>query len=284
MQAKSRSVKNTCSSSFYRSLSESVSPVALESAFSTSLLSSSALLDLLPGQVQDLVRLLLATVPRYLDSTSRKVVLQVLASLLATERQVQAAAGDAAQKKGVTAGLIKWLEMEVEKSEKNGTVAVDTRYVLLGWALTLYGSIDETLEAGQWTSLVNSLAVLIDALVDEKALAKVSLRKAVIKMTRRAIRSVSRLSLLLLIVKVLTAWQFIEFFDHSCPRQDTRYHQARACLSGGPTHGHRIRYDLPFARQFGSQGRWIAPHRAAQGRFNLFSSCFKTLAELSWLI
>jgi hypothetical protein len=95
-------------------------------------------------------------------------------------------------KKGVTGGLIKWLEGEVDRSEKVGTVAADSRFVLLTWTLTVFDSISvERLDPTQWSSLVNSLAVSLDSLLDENLKSKPILKKSVQVVTRRSIRIVS---------------------------------------------------------------------------------------------
>lgn len=150
--------------------------------------------DLEPGQVQDLVKLLLATVPRFNDPPSRQAVLSVLSALLIRERTLEVSSegqnGEAAtNRKGIRGGLIKWLEMEVDKSEKLGTVAADTKFVLITWASTIFGELHSILDEAQWNSCLHSIAILLDALLDENV--KPATRKAVQRIVRRLIRNVS---------------------------------------------------------------------------------------------
>lgn len=146
--------------------------------------------------MQDIIRLLILTVPRYIDAASRTAVLEVLQALLTREQPAPAAEGEAdraaPKQAGISGGMIRWLEGEVKKLEKGGPTA--TRFVVLTWASTIFASIpqDEPLAEAQWTSLVASLASLVYALLDGSVPMKPSLRKAVLTISRRTVRNVSR--------------------------------------------------------------------------------------------
>ncbi|GAA5844812.1 hypothetical protein JCM3766R1_003325 [Sporobolomyces carnicolor] len=135
--------------------------------------------NLEPAQVQDVVRLLIPTVPRYTDASSRSAVLSVLAALLAR--------GDPS----ITNGLVKWLESEVTKVEKSGQTS--TRFALLGWAATIYSSLAATAHEGDtapsYASVVNSFSTLAYVLLDPTSEVKTSLRNSVLVISRRALRS-----------------------------------------------------------------------------------------------
>lgn len=90
--------------------------------------------------------------------------------------------------------MIKWLESEVAKVDKTGTVAPGTRYVLLTWGTTIFASLHGAgapAEGPQWTSLVTSISFLLYALLDETATPKESVRRSVLVLTRRVVRNVS---------------------------------------------------------------------------------------------
>lgn len=126
------------------------------------------------------MRLLIPTVPRYTDASSRSAVLSVLAALLAR--------GDPS----ITNGLVKWLESEVTKVEKSGQTS--TRFALLGWAATIYSSLAATAHEGDtapsYASVVNSFSTLAYVLLDPTSEVKTSLRNSVLVISRRALRSV----------------------------------------------------------------------------------------------
>ncbi|ORY90168.1 ARM repeat-containing protein [Leucosporidium creatinivorum] len=147
--------------------------------------------DLEPSQVQDIIRLLIPTVPRYIDAASRTAVLEVLQALLTREQPpiAEGEANGAAKPAGISGGMIRWLEGEVKKLEKGGPTA--TRFVVLTWACTIFASIpqDEPLVDAQWTSLVASLASLVSSLLDGAVSMKPSLRKAVLTISRRTVRN-----------------------------------------------------------------------------------------------
>ncbi|GAA5985182.1 hypothetical protein JCM5350_004261 [Sporobolomyces pararoseus] len=143
-----------------------------------------------PSQAQDVVRLLIPTVPRYTDASSRSAVLSVLSALLARDHSGSTEVGQPNGKApSMTNGMIKWLENEVNKIEKSGQNA--TRFSLLGWAATIYSSVpsDGSLEDPQWLSLLSSLSTLVYILLDPTTKIKPSLRNSVLVITRRAIRN-----------------------------------------------------------------------------------------------
>lgn len=123
-------------------------------------------------------------------------MLAVLAALLAHEQAAPpAAANGAAPRKGIAAGLIKWLEGEVDRLDKAGTVAPNTRFAVLGWAVTLYTGVlaaDHEPDEPQWTSLVTSFSRLVDTLLDRTAPWKDSARHGVEVAARRVVRNVRR--------------------------------------------------------------------------------------------
>ena len=134
------------------------------------------------------MRLLLATVPKFLDPKSRSLVLSCVSALLAPAPSPTStdAAAPPAPRKSITGALIKWLDSEVEKCTKTGTVALNSKYVLLGWATTIYQSVTVALDPAQWNSLVATFATLFDSLIidDSKLTASTKV------MARRAIRKV----------------------------------------------------------------------------------------------
>lgn len=94
-------------------------------------------------------------------------------------------------KKGITGGMIKWLEMEVEKLEKVGAVAPSTRYVLITWATAIFASFNgRTIQDAQFNSLVSSLSSLVYGLLDEEVTKKLSVRHSVVALARRVVRNV----------------------------------------------------------------------------------------------
>ncbi|KAJ8297218.1 eIF-2-alpha kinase activator gcn1 [Rhodotorula toruloides] len=145
-----------------------------------------------PAQVQDLVRLLVSTVPRYVDSTSRQAVLAVLSALLARDyapSRDDVAATSNGKTASLTNGLIRWLEGETAKVDKTG--ASSTRFALLAWANTIYSSVpaDHPLEDAPFASLAITLSTLLNAVLDEANGAKESIRKSALVSTRRAVRT-----------------------------------------------------------------------------------------------
>ena len=149
--------------------------------------------------MQDIVRLILPTVPRYQDAASRQAVLAVVSALLARDNTA-GTAGEAATAAATTngkpasalsTGLIKWLESETGKVEKSG--ATSTRLALLGWAATIYASVpaESPLDDAPFLSLATSLSTLLNVVLDESAGAKETVRKSVLVVTRRAVRTVS---------------------------------------------------------------------------------------------
>lgn len=138
--------------------------------------------------MQDLVRLLMLTVPRYLDAPSRAAVLPVLAALL---RPVPSSEDSSViPRRSITPGMIKWLDGEVDRSSKSGTVAAGSKFVLLSWGLTILDSTTPGMDAAQLDSLLGSIAVLVDALLDPESNPRGPVRKSVQVMTRRSVRTV----------------------------------------------------------------------------------------------
>lgn len=184
-----------------------------------------------PAQVQDLVRLLVSTVPRYVDSTSRQAVLAVLSTLLARDyasSRDDAAATSNGKTASLTNGLIKWLEGEAAKVDKTG--AGSTRFALLAWANTIYSAVPAVhpLEDAPFVSLAVTLSNLLNAVLDEANGAKDSIRKSALVSTRRAVRTVSLLRVCAALC-VLTSHRAASRVAPS-PRQDSRVCQSRSQL------------------------------------------------------
>lgn len=134
-----------------------------------------------PNQLQDTIRLLMLTVPRFIDHQSRQAVLDVLESLLSRP----SVEGSTTSGKIVANSMIRWLEAESLKPTPSST-----RFVVLTWACTVFAKSEELADP-QWNSLVNSFAILLDGLLDPQRAAKPSLRQAALTVSRRAVRSVS---------------------------------------------------------------------------------------------
>ncbi|GJN92071.1 hypothetical protein Rhopal_005099-T1 [Rhodotorula paludigena] len=169
-----------------------------------------------PAQVQDIVRLLLPTVSRYSDSPSRQGVLSVLSALLARDHAAPSEAGSSAgtgKPAPITNGLVKWLEGEVAKVDKSG--AASTRFALLGWATTVYGSVppEHPLEDAQFASLAASISTLLYLLLDDAGSAKPSMRQSALVLTRRAVRN--RHATIPRLVKTLAAAKAEPSFRHA---------------------------------------------------------------------
>lgn len=150
--------------------------------------------------MQDIIRLILLTVPRYIDSLSRQAALAVLEALLArdhaaapttTEGEPAQSNGTDAKSISVSSAMIRWLESEVGKLEKGGTVA--TRYVVLTWACAIFTSApeDQPFADAQFNSLAASFSTLVYLLGDTTQSIKPSLRKSVLTVARRTVRNVS---------------------------------------------------------------------------------------------
>ncbi|GAA6038663.1 hypothetical protein JCM8097_009472 [Rhodosporidiobolus ruineniae] len=147
-----------------------------------------------PAQVQDIVRILIPTIPRYTDNASRQAVLAVLAAILSRDYAPPSApSSDAPAENGAkapayTPGLIKFLEAEVAKVDK--AAAPGTRFALLGWAATVYAAVPEEkpLEDAQLASLAQSLSTLLYVVLDPHGGAKDSLKQSALVVTRRAVR------------------------------------------------------------------------------------------------
>ncbi|KAM0793613.1 hypothetical protein ACM66B_001046 [Microbotryomycetes sp. NB124-2] len=150
-----------------------------------------------PAQVQDVIKVLLPTVPRYNDSHSRLAVVAVLDALLSRSRAaaashtVNGASQDDENSKplDILPGMIKWLDQEAKKLATAGSSS--SRFNVLHWACTIYTNAckDDKLSDTLWTSLTSSLASLVFVLLDETEPVKPALRKSVLTVTRRALRN-----------------------------------------------------------------------------------------------
>ena len=144
-----------------------------------------------PSQAQDIIRMLLPTIPRYVDSRSRQAVTAVLQALLTKAPQ-----GDDGQANGterpanLLPGMAKWLDSETKKLERTGSPS--TRFSVLNWACTIFSvaAKDENAHSAQFPSIATSLASLVYVLLDETESIKPALRKSVLTLTRRAVRNV----------------------------------------------------------------------------------------------
>ncbi len=136
-------------------------------------------------QIQEVVRLLISTVPRLTDHSSREAVLAVLAALVAP----QSTDSDSAPTPSPVLGaLIKWVDAESTKLTKSGTSS--TRFVVLTWAATLLPFAQHA-EQAQFDSLALSLSTLFDGVEDEAVTGKRAVRKGAEVVARRAVRKVS---------------------------------------------------------------------------------------------
>ncbi|GAA5986671.1 hypothetical protein JCM11641_001358 [Rhodosporidiobolus odoratus] len=170
-----------------------------------------------PAQIQDLVRLLIPTLPRYTDSSSRQLVLSVLAAILSRDHAPSPteSAETSSLPPKYTPGLIKFLDAETQKIEKAS--AATSRFALLGWATTIYSSSptqsEEGFDEGQWVSLVNSLSTLVGGLLEPNGGAKEGLKHSTLVLSRRAVRSrpahISRL------IRTLTSQKADPTFKHA---------------------------------------------------------------------
>lgn len=172
-----------------------------------------------PNQVQDIVRLILPTVPRYQDAASRQAVLAVVSALLArdyaagTANESAAPAANGKPASALSTGLIKWLESETGKVEKSG--ATSTRLALLGWAATIYATVpaEHPLDDAPFLSLATSLSSLLNVILDESAGAKETVRKSALVVIRRAVRT--RHEAIPRLVRTLTSAKADPTFRHA---------------------------------------------------------------------
>lgn len=140
------------------------------------------------AQVQEVVRLLISTVARLTDHTSRDRVLAVLAALVAPI-PVFASDTPSITSSPVLGALIKWVDAEASKLTKAGTPA--SRFVVLSWAATLL-PLAQGADPAQFGTLALSLSSLFDGVEDEERGARRSVRKSAEVVARRAVRKVSR--------------------------------------------------------------------------------------------
>lgn len=134
-----------------------------------------------PNQLQDLTLLLIQTVPRYVDYSSRHAVVQVLVSLLSAHGTT------------ISNPIVKWLDNETTKHLTKST-ASNSRFVLLTWATAAWATTAKSLADAQLFSLGTSIAGLLDSILDQRSSTKPSLRQSALVMTRRAVRTVSRMT------------------------------------------------------------------------------------------
>lgn len=150
--------------------------------------------DLEQSQVMEMVKLLMFTIPRYPDPKSRNLVLPVLAALFrnpTTPPTTPATSNGTPVRKSITGGMIKWIEGEVEKANKAGTMASTSKYVLFTWAAAIYDTVTLATDLAQFKSIVTTLSTLLDSLLDEAATPKLAVRNGATIIMRRAIRLVS---------------------------------------------------------------------------------------------
>jgi hypothetical protein len=128
-------------------------------------------------QGQEILKLLLSTIPRYTDQNSRLAVLRVLSSLLSHSPNSDK----------LFQGLTKYLESTIAQAcAPSAIVAANTKYALLGWVTIVYGTSSQVDEL-----LVKAWAAVVDSLLSENAgPTKIQLKKSTLVHTRRAIRSV----------------------------------------------------------------------------------------------
>ncbi|BGP12338.1 hypothetical protein JCM10213_003855 [Rhodosporidiobolus nylandii] len=171
-----------------------------------------------PAQVQDLVRLLIPTLPRYTDSSSRSAVLSVLSAILSRDYLPSSApspSSSSSDSPRFTPGLIKFLDLETSKLPSSSAGATGTRFALLGWGCTIYSSVpaDSPLEDAQLASLAASLSALLGALLDPQGGAKEGMKNSALVVTRRAVRS--RPAQIARLVKTLAAQKADPTFKHA---------------------------------------------------------------------
>ncbi|SCZ89778.1 BZ3500_MvSof-1268-A1-R1_Chr1-3g01573 [Microbotryum saponariae] len=142
------------------------------------------------AQLQDVVRILLLTLA-YTDGRTRHLALQALEHVLLQSHEQQKSSPSAtAHGPPLVAGLLRWLETEAKRAEKGG--AASSRFVPLTWACIVYSTWPvggQRAQNGEWSNLVNSLAALVYCFLDGRHDVKPSLRKAVLTVARRAVRS-----------------------------------------------------------------------------------------------
>ncbi|KIL53983.1 hypothetical protein M378DRAFT_28830 [Amanita muscaria Koide BX008] len=142
--------------------------------------------DLDLSQTMDIFKLLTLTYPRYSDSNSRDAVEQVGMELIRHDE-------GADMKLGVAEQVISWLSVEVGRVVKKGSAssyATADMFVLLSWSCGIYttcANSDDFVSSNPWKTLINSIAILLDALLGSEA--KPSLKKGALVRVRRALRS-----------------------------------------------------------------------------------------------
>lgn len=155
----------------------------------------SCITALTPQQVSIILKLLISTYPRYIDSRSRDAVLSCVSRILVNDL-----ASESSTKGKLAENLIKWLENEVTTKvcSPKSTAAGATVFSILCWASTIFSDVAKATtsdgksvaeESATWTSLMRSLATCYDYLLASTS-AKRSMKKTGTKELRRTFRGV----------------------------------------------------------------------------------------------
>ncbi|KAH8103551.1 armadillo-type protein [Cristinia sonorae] len=139
--------------------------------------------DLTLAQAVDVFKLLTYTYPRYADAPSREAVELVL---------VEIARRDEERKLGLLDPVLGWFANEVGKISSHRRASTDS-FVLLSWCCALYTTrlqeCGDFTTSKAWSSLVTTLATLLDVILDKAAHVRPSVQKSSLVRTRRALRS-----------------------------------------------------------------------------------------------
>lgn len=166
--------------------------------------------DLSMSQTMDLFKLVIITLPRYVDNLSRDAVLNLAKSLIRRDELRGKPEGEPeATKMGVTEQIIGWLKVEADRvSKMAGAVSAAQISVLFAWVCNLYTlilSLDGNFtKTNSWSKLVSAFAILFDLLLDSTTPIKLSLQKSAIVQARRAIRLAP--SVMVPMIKSLNDW------------------------------------------------------------------------------
>ncbi|KAH9976102.1 ARM repeat-containing protein [Lactifluus volemus] len=143
--------------------------------------------DLSLTQMLDVFELLIETYPRYVDSASREAVEAIGKELVHRDETRE-------ERRGVREEILGRIASEVSRvaNGPNSNAPADL-FSLLSWCCTLYAVLvchSTTFSASaSWTSLVTSMATLLDLLLQPSIHARTSLRKGAVVRARRALRS-----------------------------------------------------------------------------------------------
>ncbi|KAI0262196.1 ARM repeat-containing protein [Gloeopeniophorella convolvens] len=143
--------------------------------------------DLSLSQVLDVFRLLTETYPKYVDSASREAVEAVGKELVERDEARE-------EKQGVAEQILGWIAHEVGRiTKRSSSHAPTSLFVLFSWCCSLYAVVTTRsstfTSSPPWTSLVVSIASLMDLLLQPSTHAKPSVKKSVVIRARRALRS-----------------------------------------------------------------------------------------------